>query len=225
MRRFRRLLYAGFVLGVPLSLRAGEFACRFAKGKWQAADWTLVKSGRWDRMGTWVQRQDCIENAVPADAAPKELRGKRAGETYTSMVWNRELGPDAVVRTTLSFADRMAPLIVIAPELGKDAKGRPEFRDHFEIVLFDQGINVWQHFRKNGKPAWKKLAYSRFLLKPNTPYLLEVSLKQTAKGRRLVVKVDGHEFGFINDVLPGKYRVGITGCEGINRFYDFRVSW
>ena len=225
MRRYRRLLYVSLALGISLSLWAGEFACQFAKEKWRPGDWILVKSGRWDRVGTWVQRQDCIENAVPADAAPKDLRGKRAGETYTSMVWNRELGPDTVVRATMSFAERMAPLIVIAPELGKDARGRPEFRNHFEVVLFDQGINVWQHFRVDGKPAWKKLAYSRFPLKPNTRYRLEVSLKQTAKGRQMVVKVDGHEFGFINDVLPVKYRVGITGCEGVNRFYDFRVSW
>ena len=34
---------------------------------------------------------------------------------------------------------------------------------------------------------------------------------------------NGHDFGYIEDALLDSFNVGITGCEGLNRFYDFAV--
>jgi hypothetical protein len=39
----------------------------------------------------------------------------------------------------------------------------------------------------------------------------------------VTVSVADHTFGYIDDVLPESFFVGITGCEGLNRFYDFAV--
>ena len=39
----------------------------------------------------------------------------------------------------------------------------------------------------------------------------------------LAVSVAGHTFGYAEDALPDSCQVGITGCEGLNRFYDFAV--
>ena len=126
--------------------RAGTvFHCSFARGAWDPNRWMLVKSPRWSHFGGWVQKDDCIENETPADAAAKDLLGKRAPETYTSMVLKRTFSGNVVVRSTMEFTDRMAPLIVLAPTLGKAAKGRPEYREHYEVVLYDGGINVWHH--------------------------------------------------------------------------------
>jgi hypothetical protein len=41
----------------------------------------------------------------------------------------------------------------------------------------------------------------------------------------MVIKCDGREFGVAMPVefKATEYYVGIIGCEGVNRFYDFKV--
>ncbi len=207
-----------------VTARCGDaYTCRFVAGQWNAADWTLVKSPRLDRLGEWVQEADGICNQTPAGASDAELRGKREPETYSSMVVARPFEGNLTVRTTFSFDDQMAPLIVLAPELGKDAKDRPEYREHFEIVAYNKGINVWHHTWADGKQSYKKAAYWSFELKPKTRYVLEVQVNHSSNGPLLVVKLDDREMGYLDTTLPAKCYVGITGCEGLNHFYDFSV--
>ena len=40
----------------------------------------------------------------------------------------------------------------------------------------------------------------------------------------VVVKCGGHEFGYVDNDLPDSFYAGIIGCEGRNRFYDFKVK-
>lgn len=205
-----------------LSLEAGaeSLAWRFTPGCWKQEEWVLVKSPRFDHFGKWVQQEDCIRNEVPAGVSPDDLLGKRAGETYTSMVYAKPFTGDLRVTAELSFAHRMAPLVVLAPSLGKDAAGRPEYREHFEICVYDEGVNVWHHTFADGKPSWKKAAFTRFPLKPNTHYTLDVELK----GKQMSVAIDGHAFGYIEEALPKTVYAGITGCEGVNAFYGMTAS-
>ena len=56
-------------------------------------------------------------------------------------------------------------------------------------------------------------------MKKDTKFTLEV--KKT--GKVLTVAVAGHTFGYTEDALPDSCHVGITGCEGQNRFYNFSV--
>jgi hypothetical protein len=213
-----------FVLAVWATVQAADsYARRFSQGGWREADWILVKSPRWDRLGEWVQEPDAIRNQTPEGATDAELLGKHAPETYTSMVLAKAFEGNLTVRTTLAFEDQMAPLIVLAPELGKDATGRPEYREHFEIVAYDKGINVWHHTWADGKPAWKKAAYWRFDLAPKTRHALEVQVNHSSRGPMMVITLDNHEMGYLDPALPTRCHVGITGCEGVNRFYDFSV--
>jgi hypothetical protein len=222
MVRYLRLLWLGMVL--CLAAWSGDaYSCRFVAGQWQAADWTLVKSPRWDRLGEWVQEGDGIRNQTPAGATPADLLGKSAPETYSSMVVARPFEGNLTVRTAFMFEDEMAPLIVLAPELGQDAQKRPEYREHFEIVAFNEGINVWHHTWADGKPAYKKAAYWRFPLQPKTRYVLEVQVNHSGNGPMMVVRLDDREMGYLDASLPTKCYVGVTGCEGVNHFYDFAV--
>ena len=213
-----RLLTALFALS--LTVRAESLSSRFTPDGWKPEEWILVKSPRFDHFGKWVQQADCIQNEVPAGVSPDDLQGKRAGETYTSMVYAKPFTGDLRITASLAFTYRMAPLVVLAPELGKDAAGRPEYREHFEICVFNEGVNVWHHTFAEGKPSWKKAAFARFTLLPNTRYALEVEIK----GKQLSVTIDGHTFGYLDEALPKTTHVGITGCEGVNRFYDITVS-
>jgi len=196
----------------------------FDPNGWHSSDWLMVKSPRFDYLGQWLQKADGIENQVPANAAPHELMGSRAGETYTSMVLKDRFRGSATIQATMSFADQMAPLIVIASDLGADQKGRPEYRDHYEIVLWNEGVNVWHHGYAEGKPSWQLAAYAKFPLKANTRYEASVQLKHEPGVKSLTVRVADHEFGFSDPALPDLFFAGITACEGVNRFYDFSIA-
>ncbi|MAE64904.1 MAG: hypothetical protein CMJ18_11600 [Phycisphaeraceae bacterium] len=198
------------------------YQASFAKGQWRRGDWTMVKSPRWAHRGGWIQEETHVRNETPADATAKEMLGPRAGETYTSMVLKRKFHESVTVQATLEFADRMAPLIVLAPEVGKQRDGYPEYREHFEVVFWDKGVNVWHHRYEEGRPSWRLAAFNRFRLKPDTRYPVTVTYDRQKK--TLSVAVDGHEFGYRDAALPEAFHVGLTGCEGINRFYDFAVS-
>ncbi len=197
-----------------------EYRCRFARNAWKADDWIMVKSPRWSYSGKWIQRDDHILNATPADASRQDLLSARAAETYTSMVLKEKVAGAATITSTMSFDDQMAPLIVLADSLGDDGNGRREYRSHTEIVLFDGGINIWQHHYRDGKPSWVRLAWSSFRLKPGIRHQVKV----TVAGKQIEVTAAGHTIGCTNPDLPESYYVGITGCEGKNRFYDFSVK-
>jgi hypothetical protein len=195
------------------------YSCVFAAGKWNRADWVRVQYPQVDRFGDWVQEEGWIANEVPDDATPEELQGKHAAATYSCMVYREKIAGDATVASTMAFAYKMAPLIVLVPDLSENTKGRKECSERIEIVVFDEGVNVWRHFFKDGKLTYRKVAFARFRLQKDVKYSLEV--KKT--GKTLTVSVAGHSFGYLDESLPESFYVGITGCEGLNRFYDFSL--
>ena len=219
VRSARGLLMLGLLICAH-PVRAESLSWRFTPDGWKPDEWILVKSPRMEHFGKWVQKEDRIQNEVPAGVSPEDLQGKRANDTYTSMVYAKPFTGDLRMAVNLEFAYHMAPLIVLASELGKDAAGRPEYREHFEICIYNEGVNVWHHSFANGKPSYKKAAHAKFPLKPNTRYLLEVEIK----GKLMSVKIDGHTFGYADESLPTKFYVGVTGCEGLNAFYDMTVT-
>lgn len=193
-----------------------DYQCKFTKAGWNDKDWKLVKGPSWDYFGTWVQDADHIRNTTKAGLSAKEAEGTNC---YSSMILTRKVGGAVEISSTMSFDYRMAPLIVLADDLGESKEGKPEYRKHTEIVLYDQGLNVWQHFYKDGHESYIKLAWATVKFKPKRKYNLKVSIKDKV----ITINVDGHELGCTNVDLPDDFYAGITGCEGINRFYDFKV--
>lgn len=194
-----------------------SYSCQFTQGNWNIKDWQMVKSPRWDHLGEWIQKKDCIQNATPVNATAKDLGGAKAGETYTSMVLKQKASGRLEISSTLSFEDQYAPLIVLADNLGQDTSGHPEYRNHTEIVIYDGGINIWQHYYRDGKPSWVKVAWENFKLKSKTKYHVQVKVD----GNRIEVTAGGHTLGCTDLDLPSQYYVGVTACEGINNFYEF----
>jgi hypothetical protein len=224
----KRLLIA-FVAVVSVALFARETRrVEFGRGKWDSSQWILVKSPRWSHFGGWVQKDGHIENEVPAGVDAQTLQGKRAAETYTSMVWKEPVSGNVVVKAKMSYAYQMAPLLVIAPELGKSAEGIPEYREHWEVVLYEKGLNVWHHEYKDGKPFWHLAARAGGAFEKDKVYELTVTIAFSAKGSRapciITVAANGIEFSYRElNLKPGRYYVGVTACEGVNRFYDFTI--
>ena len=219
-----RKLYL-LVLFAALSLVAAEYNCRFVEGGWDMKDWRFVRSGRWTYEGRWVQKKDCIQNVVPEGVEPKDLQGKRADETYTSMVLAKQMTGNSTISSKMSFSYRMAPLIVLAGPLQENGEAYPVYQEHWEIVLFDKGLNVWHHEIKDGKPYWRKAAYVNCTFEPDKQYELTAKVTFTSKVPMLEVKCGDYVFGCMLPTLPKNYYVGITGCEGVNSFYDFKVTY
>ena len=204
-----------------------EFKADFSKGKWDPADFVMVKGPRWSQVRSWRQESDHIVQEVPDDVSDKVLHDTLLDEAYVAMCYGKKIKLDqqVVCSSTMSFDDRMAPLIVIAPRIGThEASGAPEFREHWEIVLYDLGINVWQHLWINEKPEFIKFAHINSSFNKKTRYELKITVKDTVKGQMLEVECDGRAFGCYLPGLGKEFYLGIIGCEGRNRFYDFKIS-
>jgi hypothetical protein len=194
------------------------YSCTFQPGGWQRADWLRVKNPMGEHFGDWVQQPQCITNEVPAGTTAENFRGNLA-DSYSSMVYKEKVTGNVTITSTMAFAGEMAPLIVLAPDLPENAKGQKEYREHFEVVIFNQGVNIWRYLVKDGKLVFRKAAFASFRLEKDVKYPLQVSKVD----KTLTVSIAGHSFGYFDDALPDTCYVGITGCEGLNRFYDFAV--
>jgi len=221
----RKLFLYCFFIFVCLSLTAApSLNVSFARGKWDQGRFQFVKSPRFEMTGAIIQNDDHIVNKVPDGLSEKALLG--CPDAYCALLTKNKFRGSITISSKMSFDHLMAPLIVIAPELGRSADGKYlELRDHYEIVLFFQGINIWHYRYIDGKPSWYKLAYIRTEFKKKTVYDLQVTLRHSRKGPQMIVRCDDSEFGCAmpKEFTANQYHVGLIACEGVNRFYDFRV--
>ena len=214
------LLFSAIALGA-----AEKLEVNFSRGKWDQNILQFVKSPRFKMNGAIIQQDDHIVNKVPANLTERQLLS--CPDAYCALLTKKKFSGNITVSSKMSFDHLMAPLIVIAPELGKSADGKnPELRDHYEVVLFYDGINVWHHRYTDGKPSWYKLAYLKTKYDAKTVYDLQVTLRHTKKGAQMIIKCNGQEFGCAMPVefTAKEYHAGIIACEGVNRFYDFEVK-
>ncbi|MBQ5796256.1 MAG: hypothetical protein IIW14_09730 [Kiritimatiellae bacterium] len=219
------MLLCAFFSGIA----SAELNVDFSRGKWDESQWIVVKSPRLDYCRGFTQRDGWIENICP-DLSAKEIFEKHNNAVYSGMVYKDKFKIGCTVSSRMGFDYRMAPLIVIAPELGKSGDGKSEFREHWEIVLYDLGLNVWHHYMtEDGKPAWYKAASLLLkpedIYKPNIRHNLQVKISKNRKGRKeMVVTCGDYVLQYANDNLPEEFYAGVLGCEGRNMFYDFVVK-
>ena len=189
----------------------------FARDAWDPAAWTLCKNPTVDYLGKWVQRDDCIENETPADPAKRSaLEG-----SLTTMIYNTKFGGNWTASATFEIGAGSAPGIIIAQDWAPDAQGRPQYGEFYEVIIYEKGLNLWHHFAgPDGKRAYEKTSYSTFALQPDTHYTLQVQRRKQS----LQMTVDGHIVGVLVNSLPAEVFLGVEGCEGVSRVYDFAVS-
>lgn len=223
-----------FFLGAPASCPAAWETVHesgFGRGRWQAEEWLAVKSPRWDYVGSWVQRADHIQNAVPPGTPANRLIGRP--HAYTSMVLAEKLsvGEGLRISSTMEFEFDQGPQIVLADGLGAGPGGYPEYRRHLEVVLWSRGVNIWRHDYRDGQPGWTLVSFGRFPVEAGRPRLMEVLVERPRKrggvrppGLMLTVTVGSHSFGYHEPEMPGEFYAGIIGYASRNRFYDFTVA-
>ena len=198
----------------------------FGRGKWDPSKWLKFKSLRFDYAHDFVQLDDCIVNPSDPSWSDEELYAQHVTEVYASIVHPQKLSGSTIdVSATMSFDHLMAPLIVLTPELDVDDKGRHAFKKHYEVVLYNEGLNVWHYTYANGMLSWHLAAFARAPFEAKRKYELKVNMAKVA-GRnemRMTVECGDVKFGFEDPDLPESFYAGVTGCEGRNRFYDFKA--
>jgi len=202
----------------------------FAEGKWERGAFFEARNDDWDRGAPIVQMPDCVMNANDPKWTDEDLYKNHQADVYSSLILTNRFRGNVTFSSKMSFDHRMAPSLVIAGEFAKDAQGRMAFRDHYEIVLFEDGLNVWRHRRPNGgKSEIEKVAYALHAFKKLTPYVLSVEVRRLkAYGGRLTTDIkvvaDGVTVGFRDETAPAVYSIGLLGSEGRCRFYDLTVD-
>ena len=217
------------------------YQAQFVKGKWNPADWEMVRSWRFDHDAAFLQMPNCIQNRVPEGLTDDELQGKKGNEGYAIMLLKQKFKGNTVITCNMEFDYRMAPGIILAYEPVKHGKDKLELREHFEVILFDDGLNLWHHYFEKAAPnakdprvirtgveqKWRKQCHltEKKFYKPKTKYEVRVDVRYTSRGPQIEISCGGRVIGCYAPQMPqGEYRIGIVGCEGRNRFYDFKVT-
>lgn len=183
----------------------------FGKDQWDMSEFRYVYSPRFTPIPRIKQESDCIVNGT--DPVTGEF-------DYVSMLTEKEYTTGVTVETTCSFEAYGAPLIVFSDDLRKKENGEWYYGVHYEVVLWEEGINVWRLDLNDDAMYWDKVLGVQFPVSVKEPHPLKVKLQEKGidietEGRKMYVKIED---------MPSKMRVGITACEGINRFYSLEIT-
>lgn len=208
---------------------AASLSISFAEGQWNKDDFALWKAPRHDYVNDFVQKKDHIENRCPEGATAEDVYRKFCGKVYSVMLYKEKFRIGATISSTMGWDYLMAPIITLAGEPEKNAGGETELRDHWEVCLYNGGINLWHHFYKDGKQQWYKAAATTVRkgtsISANEKHELKVTIDRDKKGHKyLLAECEGYSIYHQDDALPEEFYAGLNGCEGRNFFWDFKVE-
>ena len=133
---------------------------------------------------------------------------------YISVVEKERVQLPVKLEVECSFDAFGAPLIVFSEEMTEKENGWREYGEHYEVVLFESGINIWHITpKKEGGQQVKALCKARLPFEAGKWEKLTVKLTRDgmeAQAGELTARVECR--------LPERMYAGFTACEGINHF-------
>ena len=184
----------------------------FSKGNWSMEGLNYVYSSRFTQNSRFIQREDCIEN--PEDPAMDD------GYSYITLATDKKLKPGVRLTTHCSFQGLAAPLVVLVKDLF-EKDGLPSYGDYQEVVLFKNGLNVWNLWlREDGMVEYHKLLGIRAPLEEETIHTLTVDVLEQG----FDITLDGKKLYVRDEHIYPEFYLGISGCEGVCRFYDMEIK-
>ncbi len=126
------------------------------------------------------------------------------------------------VKATINceFEGLGCPEIILVNEAEKCDDGVMRYGACFEIVLYKDGVNVWRHYRENGKCSWHKRLGVNFNVTENEKHKLSLEVCENYFN----IDVDGQTSSLRVDDIFDDFHIGLTACEGIARIYDFTIN-
>ena len=183
----------------------------FAKNAWNEEEWLYAASKVTPYRARFIQEDAFIKN--------NRIDGSN-GYEYISMVLKEKFTKNIRVEVEASFEKYGAPLIVLSNDLKSLDNGSIEYGTHYEIVAYEKGINAWHIFVDNGKQIVKNIFRAQFPVKEKERFILSLELND----KTLKAGIGGISFSISSDFLPEEFHVGITACEGINHFYNMKIT-
>ncbi len=184
----------------------------FARGAWAGDELLEAYSFRFTEIPGLKQADDCIFS----DVNPTH----REGFDNISFLTKETFSAGAKARLVCAFEDLGCPEIILVPEYEKCDDGALRYGACFEAVLYKDGINIWRHYREDGKCFWHR----RLGLYKPVSEGVKHELRLEVSSDELLIELDGWQTMLHVDDLPERFRFGITMCEGIARCYEFEVE-
>ncbi len=182
----------------------------FTKGQWEN-DFEYAYSLVAKSYTQFEQKEDCVVNTY---------NNEIGDYNYVSIVHREKQSGDIKVSAKCSFDKFGAPLITFANSLEMDGEGRIIYGEHYEVVLYENGCNIW-HIVKAPEGYFKKYVntktdFKEFKIGDGE----EINVLVALSGKKISVLTNGVEFATELPLLNDEFYVGFTACEGINRFYS-----
>jgi len=184
----------------------------FARGCWNQDELTVAYTFRFTETPGFVQHEDFIGSGVNPE--------HREGFDNVSLLTRSTYSAGASASIRCGFEGMGCPEIIIVEKIEECDDGASRYGACFEIVLYKNGLNVWRHYREEGRCFWHKRLGLEFPVAENEIHVLTAEIKENY----LTVTVDGKRFTLRTEDLPEKFHLGITTCEGIARVYDMCVD-
>lgn len=184
----------------------------FSEGCWTQKELAVAYSFRFTETPDFVQHEDCIGSGVNEN--------HREGFDNVSLLTRDAFGVGAQATIRCAFEGMGCPEIIIVEKMEACEDGAVRYGACFEIVLYKNGLNVWRHYREDGKCSWHKRLGLEFSVSENEVHELSAQIKENY----LVVTIDNKRFTLRVDDLPSSFHLGITACEGIARIYEMQIE-
>ena len=175
-----------------------------------------ASSYRFDGEREFTQLEDCVTN-LPCERDP-------GGWEWISVLSKEKYPKETGFCATCSFEGIAAPLIVIAKDV-HTVGGKRKFGDYFEIVIWKNGVNIWQmdydpERKENGGVAWK--------LRLGVDHSFEEGVKHTISfkmvGNHMHVYADKEHYRLYLPDMYDDFHIGFSLCEGKCALYSMSTE-
>jgi len=188
---------------------------RFNKDERDFSDFNYAYSPHAEGRNKFFLYDNCIANFEPE---------RREEFNYVSLITKKKYGIGTRVSTKCVFKKFGAPLIVFTDDMTDEVGGTKLYGLHFEVVAYEGGCNVWHIVPdpENVKRPIKstKIGNMAFSIEPDEVIDISVGFKS----KKISICVNGNSSDVENEDFPENFCVGITACEGANKFYEFEIE-
>ncbi len=186
----------------------------FKKGQWEN-DFEYAYSLVAKSTTKFVQEDDCVTNT---------FNDQINDYNYVSVVYKQKQHSGVKITAVCSFEHFGAPLITLANSLEKDEQGNTLYGEHYEVVLYEKGCNIWHIVRApegyHKKYVNTKTDFMEFDIADGE----QINVAVVVDGSKLHIEMNGKAMETEVPLLNNEFFVGVTACEGINHFYSVEIE-
>lgn len=162
----------------------------------------------------FVFEDDCIRNS---------FNDTIKGWNHVSIVTREKYKSGITAVAECSFTNYGAPVIMLTGDIFEGKNGKSAFCHYYEVVAYQNGINIWKVLPYPERPERPimptKIASLEFPVKASSKLKIEVTVEK----KKMIVRMCNRIIEAADSNIPEKFHIGITACEGENKFYEFSL--